>query len=129
LRLTVRPALDAFVANARFLDVNDDHGEVLSELVTLIDSSGENVRHLGTVQTLLANYGPGHHAYWDMMGATNGVFTVLFRGHYIDAFGPAVEADPSILAALQDFIDDNSAEADTDNEYLIANAAAELARF
>lgn len=129
LQDAIRPALDAFVANPHFTDVNDQHGQVLAEFVTLIDSSGENAHQLETVKNLLNQYDSSYHSYFYMMSAVNNVFTVLFRGHQNADFQAAVKADPSITIALSDFISNHAAEAGTDNEYLLANAAREMARF
>jgi len=129
LRNAIRPALDAFVANAHFNDINDAHGEVLAEFVTLIDSAGENAHQLGTVKNLLNRYDSSYHAYWYMMAAANNVFTVLFRGHYNTDFISAVQSDPSVTSSLSGFISRNAAEAGTGSEYLLANAGRELARF
>ncbi len=129
LKNAIRPALDAFVANAHFKDVNDAHGEVLTEFVTLIDSAGENAHQLTTIKGLLDRYNSGYHAYWYMMSAANNVFTVLFRGHYNADFVAAVQSDASITSSLSGFISRNAAEAGTDNEYLLSNASRELARF
>src|SRR5690606_31167499 len=60
LKNAIRPALDAFVANAHFKDVNDAHGEVLTEFVTLIDSAGENAHQLTTIKGLLDRYNSGY---------------------------------------------------------------------
>lgn len=129
LKGAIRPALDAFVANAHFRDVNDDHGAVLTEFVTLIDSSGENAHQMNAVKGLLDRYNASYHAYWYMMSAVNNVFTVLFRGHYNADFQALVQSDPSITTSLSGFVARNAAEAGTDNEYLLSNASRELARF
>lgn len=127
----IRPALNAFVANSHFQDVNDAHGEVLAEFVTLIDSAGENAQQLATVRGILDRYGPAWSGYWYMKSATNSVFTVLFRGHYDPAFQALVQGSGSgVLDTLVSFINDNrAADVGTDREYLLQNAAGELGRF
>ncbi len=125
----IRPALDAFVANAHFTDVNDDHGAVLREFVILIDSAGENAHQLGTIKDLLSRYGASWHAYYDMLAAVNNAFTVLFRGHQNADFVALVQSDWSITDALAGFIGGNAADVGGPYEYLLANAARELARF
>ncbi|WP_425601672.1 M9 family metallopeptidase [Dyella subtropica] len=129
LKNAIRPALDAFVANPHFHDVNDSHGQVLAEFVTLIDSAGENAYQLSTVRDLLDAYNNSYHSYWYMTAATNNVFTVLFRGHYLPEFVTAVEANDFITPSLSNFITRNGADAGTGYEYLLANAARELTRF
>ncbi|NTX51486.1 M9 family metallopeptidase [Myxococcus sp. CA039A] len=125
----IRPALAAFVANSHFRDVNDDHGAVLSEFVTLIDSSSENARHLGTFKGLLDRFNNTALASWYMRSATNNVFVGLFRGHYNDDFVAAVQQDTSIIDSLDSFGLRTEHLLGTDNQYLTVNAARELSRF
>lgn len=132
LNTAIGAALNAFVANPRFGDVNEAHGEVLAEFVTLIDSAGQNAGHIGTVRAILDNYGPSHHPHWYMKNAVNNAFTVLFRGHYLDEFRAAVQVSPGLglLDSLVAFVDDNkAADIGSDREYMLHNAAGELARF
>ena len=129
LAAAIRPALDAFTASAHFQDVNDAHGQVLSEFVTLIDSAAENAHQMGTLKALLGRYGAGYHDFYYMVSAVNNVFNVLFRGHQNADFVALVQSDSSITAALASFIADNAADAGGDDEYLLANAGRELARF
>jgi len=125
----IRPALDAFVANGHFGDVNDAHGEILGEFVILIDSAAENAHQLDTIKNLLSRYDASYHAFYHMVGAVNDAFTVLFRGHQNADFVTLVQSDPSVTAVLASFIADNAADAGGDYEYLLANAGRELARF
>ena len=129
LAAAIRPALDAFVASAHFIDVSDAHGAVLSEFVILIDSAGENAHQLETIKGLLGRYNVSYHTYYYMVGAVNNVFTVLFRGHQNADFQAQVQSDPSITDGLSAFIATNAADVGGDYEYLLANAARELARF
>jgi microbial collagenase len=131
-RAAIRPALAAFVANPHFTDVSAAHGEVLTEFVILIDSAGENARHLDTVRGLLDRFGPAHAAIYEMSAALNSVFTVLFRGHYDDAFRAEVQqaGGAALRASLSDFIARNRlGEVGGPREYLLRNAGGELARF
>ncbi|HSX62325.1 MAG TPA: M9 family metallopeptidase [Tahibacter sp.] len=127
----IRPALNAFVANAHFQDVTDAHGRVLSEFVTLIDSSGENAQQLDTIRGILDRYGPAWAASSPMQNATNNAFIVLFRGHYLPEFQTLVQgAGSGVLDTLVSFINDNrAADVGTAREYLLTNAAGELGRF
>ncbi len=130
LRNAVRPALDAFAANANFGLVNDAHGEVLAEYMTLLDSAGENARYLYVVKRMLSSYNPATHAsyYW-MKLATNNSFTVLFRGHYDASFVSLVQSDMSIIDALYDFANAHFSRLGQDDGYIVANAGRELGRF
>ncbi|QSQ25004.1 M9 family metallopeptidase [Pyxidicoccus parkwayensis] len=129
LKNAIRPALAAFVANSHFTDVNDSHGSVLSEFVTLIDSAGENALHLSTFQGLLNRFNDTALSYWYMRNATNNVFVGLFRGHYNADFVAAVNSDTSIVDTLSSFVSRNEHLLGTDNQYLTVNAARELSRF
>uniref|UniRef100_UPI0021475ED3 collagenase n=1 Tax=Tahibacter caeni TaxID=1453545 RepID=UPI0021475ED3 len=130
LRNAIRPALDAFAANANFNRVDDAHGEVLAEYVTLLDSAGENARYLYVVKRLLGNYAPAAYApYFWMKSATNNAFTVVFRGHYDAAFVSLVQSDTSIVDTLYNFANTHFARLGHDDGYLVANAGRELGRF
>ena len=135
LKNAIRPALDAFVANAHFEDINDNHGAVLSEFVTLIDSSGEYAHQLqtGALQGILDRYdGPAMAGMYYMKSATFNVFNTLFRGHYDDDFRAWVvtPAGSAITTTLRDFVADNKGnDVGTDREYLVQAAGMELARF
>jgi microbial collagenase len=129
LRDAIRPALDAFAANANFGRVNDVHGEVLAEYVTLIDSSTENARYVYVVKRLLDSYNSGFDAYYWMKVAVNNAYSVTFRGHQDAAFRALVQSDSSIVETLYNFADRNFAMLGQDNDYLVANAGRELGRF
>lgn len=126
----IRPALSAFFDSQHIGDVNDAHGEILSETVTLVDSAGANGNQLFNVLDVLGRYGASHHPYWHMLGATNNVFTVLFKGQwdpeYIDLMSTnAVQ----VGTVLVEFINDNKqTDVGSDREYMMQNAAGELGR-
>ncbi|MFZ6748365.1 collagenase [Undibacterium sp. Ren11W] len=130
MKAAIVPAMDAFVNNGNFGLVNDLHGEVLSEFVTLIDSAGENAHFLGpVVKRLLNSYNSTYNAYWWMRSAVNGTFAVLFRAHQNDDFKALIAKDTSIVDTLYNFVNANFAQLGGDNEYLVANAGRELGRF
>ncbi|HVJ61139.1 MAG TPA: collagenase, partial [Tahibacter sp.] len=126
----IRPALDAFAASASFGLVNDVHGEILSEFMTLIDSSAQNARYLPVVKRLLASYNPTTFApyYW-MNASVNSSFIVLFRGHQNADFVALVQSDTSIVDTLYNFANNNFAQLGGDLGYLVSNAGRELGRF
>ena len=130
LRNAIRPALDAFAANANFNRVDDAHGEVLAEYMTLLDSAGENARYLHVVKRVLGNYDPARFAphYW-MKAATNNAYIVLFRGHYDATFVSLVQSDTSVVDTLYAFANTHFARLGQDDGYLVANAGRELGRF
>ncbi len=129
LRAAIRPALDAFAANPQFDRVDNTHGEVLAEYVTLIDSATENARYLPVVKRLLAGYDRSYNAHYWMKVAVNNAYTVTFRGHQDDAFRALVQSDTSIVDALYGFAERNFALLETGEAYLVANAGRELGRF
>jgi len=126
----LRTALDAFIANAHFHDVNDEHGSVLAEFVILIDSSVQNAYALDAVRGILESYGPSWADHAAMLSAVNQCFWVLYRGHQNDDFAQLVQgAGSGIVGTLSSFIYDNAADLGSVRAYLIKNAGAELARF
>ncbi|MFI6326456.1 collagenase [Nonomuraea sp. NPDC050556] len=129
LQTAIRGGLDAFYGNSRSSTVNDANGAVLSEAVTLIDSAQENARYIYVVKRLLNGYNSSYDAYWYMVNAVNGVYTVLFRGHQVPAFVTAVQNDTTLLDTLKSFADAHMALLGTDNGFLTSNAGRELARF
>lgn len=129
LKNAIRPAMDAFKDNANFGLVNDAHGEVLAEFVTLIDSASENARYLPVIQQLLDGYNSSYDAYFWMLSAVNNAYTVIFRGHYNADFRQLVESDPSIVDTLYGFANRNFDLLGTRNDYLTSNAGREMGRF
>lgn len=130
LKTSIRAAMDAFANNGNFGLVNDAHGEVLSEFVTLVDSAGENARYLNSVVKRLINaYNSSYNAYWWMKSSVNGALNVLFRGHQNDDFKALVQNDTSIIDALYNFVNNNFNNLGGDYGYLVANAGRELGRF
>ncbi|QQQ01136.1 collagenase [Lysobacter enzymogenes] len=129
LRNAIRPALDAFAANANFGRVDDAHGEILAEYVTLIDSATENARYLYVVKRLLDAYDSRFDAFYWMKVAVNNAYTVTFRGHQDAAFRALVQSDTSIVDTLYNFANRNFALLGGDRAYLVSNAGREMARF
>ncbi len=130
LKTSIRAAMDAFANNGNFGLVNDAHGEVLSEFVTLVDSAGENARYLNSVVKRLINgYNSSYNAYWWMKSSVNGALNVLFRGHQNDDFKALVQSDTSIIDTLYNFVNNNFNNLGGDYGYLVANAGRELGRF
>lgn len=129
LRNAIRPALDAFASNANFGLVNDAHGEVLAEYMTLIDSSTENARYLYVVKRLLNDYNSRYNSHYWMKAATNNAYMILFRGHQNSDFQQVVQSDPSIVDTLYGFVNANFNQMGTESDYLVSNAGRELGRF
>ncbi|WP_406405249.1 collagenase [Streptomyces sp. NBC_00879] len=129
LKSAIQGALDAFFGSSHAFDVTEANGETLAETVTLIDSSGENARHLGVVKRLQKDYNSSYDKFYGMLSAVNNTYTVLFRGHQMPEFAEAVQADPSVLTGLRDFAVAHDDLLGTDKSYLASNAGRELGRF
>ncbi|MFB0631579.1 collagenase [Streptomyces sp. AB3(2024)] len=109
---SARGALDAFFASPRSKDVTDANGEILNEVVTLIDSTHAAGRYAGVVKWMLGTYDgtwPGQ-----MNLAMQHVEWVVENGFKAknDARGwrAALKADPAILDTWAGFITRNGAE-------------------
>lgn len=125
----IQGALDTFVNNANFGTINDAHGEILSEVVTLVDSSNQNARYLNSVVKRMLTLNNSFMNSWWMRSAVNNAFTVLFRGHQNEDFKQLVQSDTSIIDTLYNFMNTNWSVLGTDNDFLVSNAARELGRF
>ncbi|CAM5244126.1 protease [Streptomyces tanashiensis] len=107
-----RGALDAYFASPRSKDVTDANGEILNEVVTLIDSTHEAGRYASVVKWMLGGYDgtwPGQmnlameHVEWVV---ENG-----FKAKNDDrGWRAALKADPAILDTWAGFITRNGAQ-------------------
>ncbi|PKG39116.1 M9 family metallopeptidase [Psychromonas sp. Urea-02u-13] len=121
-------ALTAFFNNTHFTDVSDEHGQVLSEVLTLVDSTGHNTHFIYIVKDILARFDNSWSGSRSMSISVNAIFTILWRGQWADGFSEHLENDNSLVDDLKVFIDQQDYLIGTDNEYLINNAAKELGR-
>ncbi|MCB5168360.1 M9 family metallopeptidase [Streptomyces bambusae] len=105
-------ALDAFFASPRSKDVTDANGEILNEVVTLIDSTQAAGRYAGVVKWMLGSYNGTWPAQMNL--AMQHVEWVVENGFKAknDARGwrAALKADPAILDTWAGFITRNSAQ-------------------
>ena len=120
-------AIDAFVNNTHFYDDNDGHGKTLSEVIITMDSAEQQHRYLGVVKGWLTRFNESYAAKWNMRSAVNGIFTLLYRGQWNDAFVTAVGKDTDLVVKLNTFTQ-LQWMIGSDAQYLIVNAASELAR-
>lgn len=120
-------AIDAFVNNAHFYDDNDGHGKTLSEVIITMDSAEQQHRYLNVVKQWLTRFDESYGAKWNMRSAVNGIFTLLYRGQWNDAFVTAVGTDTDLVTKLNAFTQ-KQWMIGSDAQYLIVNAASELAR-
>ncbi|MEV4426790.1 collagenase [Streptomyces sp. NPDC049602] len=107
-----RGALDAFFAAPRSKDVTDANGEILNEVVTLIDSTHEAGRYAGVVKWMLGSYDgtwPGQ-----MNLAMQHVEWVVENGFKAKnderGWRSALKADPAVLDTWARFITRNGAQ-------------------
>ncbi|AZZ98105.1 collagenase [Pseudoalteromonas sp. R3] len=127
VQTAVKGALDAFVANSHFYDNNDAHGEVLSEVITTMDSSELQHVYLPVVKAWLSRWSESYATSWHMRGAVNGIFTILFRGQWNSDFVALVGKDAELVSLLANFTK-QSWMLGSDAEFMIINAGRELAR-
>ncbi|TMP28219.1 collagenase [Pseudoalteromonas rubra] len=127
VQTAVKDALDAFVANSHFYDNNDAHGEVLSEVITTMDSSELQHVYLPVVKAWLSRWSESYATSWHMRGAVNGIFTVLFRGQWNSDFVALIGKDAELVNLLANFTK-QSWMLGSDAEFMIINAGRELAR-
>lgn len=120
-------AIDAFVNNSHFYDDNDGHGKTLNEVIITMDSAEQQHRYLPVVKEWLTRFNESYAAKWNMRGAINGIFTLLYRGQWNDAYVAAVATDVDLVVKLNAFTQ-KQWMIDSDAEFLIVNAASELAR-
>ncbi|RRS07810.1 PKD domain-containing protein [Pseudoalteromonas sp. J010] len=123
----VKEALDAFVNNSHFYDDNDAHGKVLSEAIITMDSSELQDSYLPVVKAWLAKWNESYGQKWNMRSAVNGIFTILYRGQWNSNFVAQVKNDQELVQLLGNFTA-QTWMINSDSQYLIINAASELAR-
>lgn len=128
VRTAVRSALDNLFANGFFYTNSEVHARNIQDAITLIDSAGENTRYLYVVKEWLQRWDRNMANGWNMRSAVNGIFTVLFRGHYDTSFVQAATNDSVLMQRLGNFATADWM-LDTGASFMQENAAAELARF
>ncbi|KIF00506.1 hypothetical protein PL81_40805, partial [Streptomyces sp. RSD-27] len=105
-------ALDAFFASPHSKDVTDANGEILNEVVTLIDSTHAAGRYAGVVKWLLGSYDGTWPGQMDL--AMQHVEWVVDNGFKAKDDGrgwrAALKADPAILDTWAGFITRNGAQ-------------------
>ncbi|BFM12146.1 M9 family metallopeptidase [Simiduia litorea] len=124
----VRSALDNLVNNVDFYANSDQHGKNIKDAIILIDSAGENARYLPMVKQWLSRWNASYATSPNMRASVNGIFTVLYRGHYQADFQALVKTDTQLAQQLGNFARQDWMLA-TDAIFLQENAAGELARF
>ena len=121
--------LDSFVANPHFYDVNDNHGVVLNEVLTLTASSLQQARYAGAYKNLLNRYDSSYNSFYYMKGSIDQVLTAFFHGAWVPAWVSLVNSDTSVVSTLNNFVTRTGFNANGPDEWLTRDAAAELAHF
>ena len=124
---SVADAIDAFVNNQHFYDNNDDHGKTLSEVIITMDSAEQQHRYLEVVKQWLTRFDKSYASSWNMRNAVNGIFTLLYRGQWNEEFVTLIANDKALVIKLSEFTQKQWLIG-SDGEFLIVNAASELAR-
>lgn len=124
----VTGALDDFAANPNFYAASSSNGNAIVDAIVLMDSAGEQARYLPVVKQWLQRWDQQYARHRSLRSAVNGIFTILFRGHYDNAFVDSAGSDPQLMQLLGSF-----ARSDWmlggDAQFLQENAARELSRF
>lgn len=129
VKQSISDALDAFYANSKVFSKTDANAKVLTEAITLIDSTELNAHFIWVVKRLLSDFDSTSQNSWYMVSATNNVFTVLFRGHQNDDFVKIIKSDRSLVDALYNFYNNKSHLIGSNADYLLNNSVKELGRF
>lgn len=123
----VKGAIDAFVNNSHFYDNNEGHAKTMTEVITTMDSSEQQDVYLPIAKAWLSRWNETYAAGWNMRGAINGFFTLIFRGQWNSNFVANIGSDKELVAILKNFAM-SSYMLGTDAEFMVANAARELGR-
>lgn len=129
LQSAVRAALDAFFANPNSLATNNSNGNILYEVMILIDSADEAISQFGVLSRLLNAYDVptwGVHSY--LRSAMNRVPNILYAERDNPQFRTLVK-NSQLAQDIAGFIARTHAAAiGGSSEYLLVNMGGELAR-
>ncbi|MCW8347941.1 collagenase [Vibrio sp. ZSDZ65] len=123
----VKEAVDTFVANEHFYDSNDAHGKVLGEVITTMDSATLQHEYLDVINQWLLRWNGDYEQHWNMRGAVNGIFTLLYRGQWNNGFKVAIAKRDDLVKNLSAFAKD-ATKLGSNSEFMAVNAGRELAR-
>ncbi|OHU86567.1 peptidase M9 [Pseudoalteromonas amylolytica] len=125
--INVKSAIDVFVNNSHFYDNNDEHGKVLQEVITTMDSAELQHEYIDVVRQWLLRFDENYANNRNMRNAVNGIFNILFRGQWNSEYVTKIKTDSALVSALVAFTQ-KSWMVGSDSEFLITNSAGELAR-
>ncbi len=130
-QVAVQAAIHEFIDNPNYSNVSDEHGAVLSEVVILIDSAELVVDFLPQLIALLNSFDERYTNHFQMVVSVNNVYSGLFRvrDYDLQRYLVATEDDPTVLNALNNFIERHGYLDGTEYAYIWNNAGGEIARF
>jgi microbial collagenase len=129
LRAAVSAALSALFANPHANDIDDDNGYLVSEAFTLTTNASIEGDFIPVYKAWLTRYTSDYNTSAGMTNAVYQVINSIFLGAWVPDFVSKVDADPALVTAMGDFVQHSSFNANSANEWLTADAAAELAHF
>lgn len=129
LKREAKAALERFFSNPNVNQVSEQHGKVLREVITLIDSAGVNLDYLWLAEDMLSRFDDRFQQSRSMTAAVNSVFSILFRAHNNPDFSAQLEQGSGLIDALYQFTEQHGALLGSEQEYVLINAVRELGRF
>ncbi|MFA0609765.1 collagenase [Vibrio sp. 10N.222.49.B4] len=120
-------AIDSFVSNGHFYNNSDEHGTVLTEVITLMDSAKLQHEYIDIATQWLKRWDRSYAKSAQMRNALNGTFYLLYRGLSYAPYKNIIGQKTDLAHALGDFSLQTSLIG-TQEEILLTNAARELAR-
>ena len=120
-------AVSAFISNSHFLDVSNEHGMALRE-VLILSGSLEIAPYLPAFKKHLAQFSMKYVNHHYMLSSINAILQNIYnRGLYRSRFVSAVSEDSELVILLTHLsLSDQYLE--TDAEYIITNAGFALSR-
>ena len=124
----VKLAIDAFLNNSHFYDNNNEHGYVLGEVMTTMDSAEQQHVYLPVIKQWLSRWDASYANKWSMRSAVNNIFWMMIRGRSNSEYVAAIANDTALINGVRDFAL-SSWMLGTDAEFLASNAGIVLGRF
>ncbi|MFC6635639.1 M9 family metallopeptidase [Microbulbifer taiwanensis] len=128
VQTAVTAALDSLVGNSDFYSASSSHGDAIRDAIILMDSANEQARYIPVIKEWLIHWDQQAAQYSSMRSSVNGIFSILYRGHYNPTFVASAGSDNQLMQLLggfarSDWMLEGSAQ------FMQENAARELSRF
>ncbi|MFA0115667.1 collagenase [Vibrio sp. 10N.261.46.E11] len=127
VQVAAKKAIDSLVNNGNFFNKNDEHGYVLTEVMTLMDSAKLQHEYIDIATQWIKRWDRSYAESAQMKNAMNSAFYLLYRGLSYAPYKNIVGQKTDLAHALGDFSLQTSLIG-TQEEILLTNAARELAR-